>query len=94
MCILLTSRSLQPAETRLLILQEGAPKKPTDVANAIVDALPASSMIAERPTLAGPGFINVRLSHGWVAERIHSMLIQASSSPPGARTHMESRWHR
>ena len=60
-----------------LIAQEGAPKKPTDVANAIVDALPASSMIAERPTLAGPGFINVKLNHGWVAEQIHSMLIQA-----------------
>ncbi|CAK0784285.1 hypothetical protein CVIRNUC_007489 [Coccomyxa viridis] len=56
--------------------KEGAPKKPTDVATAIVDALPASSMIAERPTLAGPGFINVKLSHGWISERIHSMLLQ------------------
>lgn len=58
-------------------VQEGAPKKPTDVANAIVDALPASPMIAERPTLAGPGFINVKLSHSWLAERIQNMLIQA-----------------
>ena len=48
------------------------------MANAIVDALPASDMIAERPTLAGPGFINVKLNHGWIAERIHSMLVQAS----------------
>ena len=52
------------------------------MATAIVDALPASSMIAERPTLAGPGFINVKLSHGWISERIHSMLLQAKRTHP------------
>ena len=68
---------------RVPLHQEGAPKKPTDVATAIVEALPASSMIAERPTLAGPGFINVKLSHGWISERIHSMLLQAKQPPNG-----------
>ena len=56
---------------------------PTDVANAILDALPETSMIAERPTLAGPGFINVKLKPAWIANQIHNMLMQASLiSPP------------
>ena len=77
-CTAVWERVCSALSSGCLVLQEGAPKKPTDVANAIVDALPASDMIAERPTLAGPGFINVKLTHGWIAERIHSMLIQAS----------------
>ena len=82
LCSAIWKRICSALSCGCLVLQEGAPKKPTDVANAIVDALPASDMIAERPTLAGPGFINVKLTHGWIAERIHSMLIQAS--PPSS----------
>jgi arginyl-tRNA synthetase len=37
-------------------------KKPREVAEAIVAALPASALLAGTPDIAGPGFINVRLS--------------------------------
>jgi arginyl-tRNA synthetase len=37
-------------------------KKPRDIAEALVAALPASSLLASTPEIAGPGFINVRLS--------------------------------
>lgn len=38
-------------------------KRPRELADAIVAALPASSLLANTPEIAGPGFINVRLSH-------------------------------
>ncbi len=38
-------------------------KKPRDIAEAMVAALPASALLAGTPEIAGPGFINVRLSH-------------------------------
>ncbi|MBL8512722.1 MAG: arginine--tRNA ligase [Betaproteobacteria bacterium] len=37
-------------------------KKPREIAEAIVAALPASDLIAGTPEIAGPGFINIRLS--------------------------------
>ena len=37
-------------------------KKPREIAEALVAALPASSLLAATPEIAGPGFINVRLS--------------------------------
>ncbi len=37
-------------------------KKPREIAEAIVAALPASALLAGSPEIAGPGFINVRLS--------------------------------
>lgn len=52
---------------------EGAPKAPRDVANKIVAALPASPAIAKME-LAGPGFINVTLADGFVADRLLAML--------------------
>ena len=36
--------------------------KPREIAQAIVDALPASPLLAGLPDIAGPGFINIRLS--------------------------------
>ena len=36
--------------------------KPRDIALAIVAALPASDLLAATPEIAGPGFINIRLS--------------------------------
>lgn len=58
----------------LHVAQAGAPKNPRAVAEAIVAHLPASPMLGEPPSLAGPGFINVRLSLGWIAARIRHML--------------------
>ena len=37
-------------------------KKPREIAEAIVAALPKSALIAGTPDIAGPGFINIRLS--------------------------------
>jgi arginyl-tRNA synthetase len=52
---------------------EGAPKAPRDIANKIVAALPANALVAET-SLAGPGFINVKLSSDYLADRLLSML--------------------
>ena len=37
--------------------------------------LPASPIIGEPPSLAGPGFINIRLGVPWMADRIGHMLL-------------------
>ncbi|KAK9065654.1 hypothetical protein SSX86_015055 [Deinandra increscens subsp. villosa] len=48
-------------------------KGPQPVGQAILRNLPTSDMI-ESCTIAGPGFINVKLSTQWIAKKIHSML--------------------
>lgn len=53
--------------------KEGAPKSPRDVALAIVNALPQNGVLSNT-SLAGPGFINCRLSAGYLSERINAML--------------------
>lgn len=53
--------------------KEGAPKNPRAVAEAILAALPPSPLISET-SLAGPGFINVRISREWLAEHVTEML--------------------
>lgn len=58
---------------------EGAPKNPRAVAEAILSALPASPLVAET-SLAGPGFINVRLSHDWLGAHVTTMLRQGVGS--------------
>jgi arginyl-tRNA synthetase len=57
---------------------DGAPKNPRAVADAIVAALPETSMVSET-SLAGPGFINVRINKEWLANHISDML----ASPRG-----------
>ncbi len=37
-------------------------RKPRDIAEAIVKALPSNQLVADAPQIAGPGFINIRLS--------------------------------
>ena len=49
--------------------QTGQKQNPQSVAKQIIAALDLSAM-AEEPTIAGPGFINVRLRPDWVAERL------------------------
>ncbi len=63
-----------------------APKAPRDVANAILGALPTNDLVAET-SLAGPGFINVRVSNSYLAKRIQGMLTAglASWAPPAFR---------
>lgn len=57
---------------------DGAPKNPRAVADAILAALPETSMVSET-SLAGPGFINVRIDKEWLANHIGNML----ASPRG-----------
>jgi len=62
--------------------KEGAPKAPRDVAAKIVAALPDSAILdkANPPSLAGPGFINIRLSREALADRLVKMLVEGPST--------------
>ena len=62
-----------------IVLQEAAPKNPRAVAEAILANLPSSAAIAEPPSLAGPGFINVKLGLPWLAGRITHLLQHGPS---------------
>ena len=53
--------------------KEGAPKNPREVAQKLVDGIPLGGMI-EEVSIAGPGFINLKLSRSWLAGRVHGML--------------------
>ena len=72
----------------LMSLQPGAPKNPRAVAEAILGALagaleaqgPGGVQLAEPPALAGPGFINLRLSEEWMGRRVQTMLHQVRRS--------------
>ncbi len=57
-----------------ILLQPGAPKNPRAVAETIVAALPSTEYLADTPTLAGPGFINAKISSQWMGARIQNML--------------------
>ncbi len=46
--------------------------KPRDVAQAIVDRLPLGDML-QKPEIAGPGFINIRLHNDWIAAQVQAM---------------------
>jgi arginyl-tRNA synthetase len=59
---------------------EGAPKNPRAVAEAILANIPANDMIGET-SLAGPGFINIRLDKTWLSSRMTDML----NSPEGLK---------
>eukprot|EP00878_Enallax_costatus_P002829 GHUV01003021.1.p1 GENE.GHUV01003021.1~~GHUV01003021.1.p1 ORF type:complete len:672 (+),score=213.86 GHUV01003021.1:232-2016(+) len=53
--------------------KEGAPKNPRDVATAILKGLPDNSTIQETG-LAGPGFINCKISTAYLASRVNGLL--------------------
>lgn len=53
--------------------KEGAPRNPRDAAERIVGALPANGTISET-SLAGPGFINTRISADALAARINKLM--------------------
>ncbi|KAF5828098.1 tRNA synthetases class I (R)-domain-containing protein [Dunaliella salina] len=63
--------------------KEGAPKAPRDVASALVANLPPNELLSET-SLAGPGFINIRLSNEFLSKRVSEMLklgLQPPFSP-------------
>ena len=47
-------------------------KKPQDVAKDFIAALPANQLV-EPPTVAGPGFINLRIQSGFLAKAVHQI---------------------
>ncbi|MCE9564355.1 MAG: arginine--tRNA ligase [Planctomycetes bacterium] len=47
-------------------------QKPPDVAKAIIAALPANDVI-DTPTVAGPGFINLKLKDTWLAAQVRNI---------------------
>lgn len=47
-------------------------KKPQEVAKEIIDATPTDGVM-ESPTVAGPGFINLKLSDAWIAEQVQKI---------------------
>jgi arginyl-tRNA synthetase len=51
-------------------------KKPRDIAEAIVKAVPSSGLIAGTPDIAGPGFINIRLSQSAEVSIVSRILAQ------------------
>eukprot|EP00192_Tetraselmis_astigmatica_P021566 CAMPEP_0117666170 /NCGR_PEP_ID=MMETSP0804-20121206/10222_1 /TAXON_ID=1074897 /ORGANISM="Tetraselmis astigmatica, Strain CCMP880" /LENGTH=297 /DNA_ID=CAMNT_0005473675 /DNA_START=236 /DNA_END=1130 /DNA_ORIENTATION=+ len=53
--------------------KEGAPKNPRAVAEAILATVPDNEIISEM-SLAGPGFINIKLNWTWMTARISNML--------------------
>ncbi|KAK3288796.1 hypothetical protein CYMTET_3733, partial [Cymbomonas tetramitiformis] len=64
--------------------KEDAPfKNPREIATAILDALPDSPLISET-SIAGPGFINARVSSEWLSQELQGLLRNGSSSwaPP------------
>ena len=51
---------------------EGAPKNPRAVAEAIVEAIPTNDLL-EEATIAGPGFINLKLSDAFVVAKVGTL---------------------
>jgi arginyl-tRNA synthetase len=60
----------------MLPVQEGAPKNPRAVAEALIANLPSSSLVEGTPTIAGAGFVNIRISPAWMGERLKQLLTQ------------------
>jgi arginyl-tRNA synthetase len=59
-------------------------KKPREIADAIVAALPTSDLLANVPEIAGPGFINVRLSLAAETRVVQSIFTAGDTFGRGA----------
>lgn len=71
---------LQNAER---VAQEGAPKNPRSVGEAIAAAIPEHPAVAST-SIAGPGFVNIVLREEYLAGRVNGMMQNGISSwaPP------------
>ncbi|HCA48011.1 MAG TPA: arginine--tRNA ligase [Armatimonadetes bacterium] len=68
-----------------------AQMKPRDVAQAIIDALPACGLV-DRCEIAGPGFINFHLSPTWLQDAVRDVLLlgeRYGTSTAGAGTKVQ-----
>lgn len=61
--------------------QEGAPKNPRAVAEAIITNLPQNDIVEGAPSVAGAGFVNVRVSPRWMEARLLQLLRQVGPPP-------------
>lgn len=52
------------------LAQSGQKANPRQAAERILEHLSLGDLSAEKPTIAGPGFINVKLSPAWLARRL------------------------
>ena len=66
-------------------------KKPRDIAQEIVNRLDLGDLL-EKPEIAGPGFINLRLQSGWLAKQLQAIaaddrlgVVKYSPLAPGGR---------
>ncbi|KIZ07760.1 hypothetical protein MNEG_0179, partial [Monoraphidium neglectum] len=57
---------------------EGAPKNPRAAAEGILAALPPNGLLSAT-SLAGPGFINCRVSPSYLADRVNNMLLHGTN---------------
>src|SRR5262245_56195720 len=69
-----------------MALAKALGRKPPELAAEVVAKLPASDLL-ESATVAGPGFINVKLKDSWLAAQVQAMAADArlgvaSGSPP------------
>lgn len=60
-------------------------KKPQEVATAIIAALPATPMI-ESTSIAGPGFINIKLQTNWLSEQLTAITQDTRLGVPPVTT--------
>lgn len=75
------ARQTLPSKTKFgPSVQEGAPKNPRAVGEAIVKNLAATDLLAEKPSLAGPGFINIRINAKWLGKRVADILSKVCAS--------------
>ena len=72
------------AVTSALQLAKRLGKKPRDIAEAIVKALPENQLVAGVPQIAGPGFINIRLSQAAGLNVVARILGQKEAFGRGA----------
>jgi arginyl-tRNA synthetase len=64
----------------------GGKTSPRQVAEGILAHLDLGPITAEPPTIAGPGFINIRLSPAWLAEQIKIQAADANLGIPDAQS--------
>ena len=72
---------------KLVAERTGQKTNPRQIAEQIVTKLELGEIAAEKPTIAGPGFINVRLSPSWLADQLNEVArderlgVQRTSDP-------------
>ncbi|MGL4650098.1 MAG: arginine--tRNA ligase, partial [Caldilineaceae bacterium] len=72
------------------VRKAGGNLNPRQVAQALVDNLPADTMLAS-VEIAGPGFINLRLANGWLQQQVAAIVAAGDSFANNSRG-LGQRW--